>query len=244
MTTVIASHRVGVRTSSGTHLATDVLERHGLRIPSRSQSFGMVLAEWLADPIPAAARAGVTWSAAEPITESDRIQATTVVTRVGPDGIDREIRLLDDTGRVRECGTETWRTEVRPEVVPSLDFCSVEWGEQLRGRLHSDAAFTSSVSTWDGTVGLRCGDREVHLRIYKGQVIDVTRRALLGATFTFEAAPATWVDLMLSDTDDFMRRALRGEFSSAGNGYEYLRLTKPLHAIIMNARAMAREVHS
>ncbi len=49
---------------------------------------------------------------------------------------------------------------------------------------------------------------------------------------------------MLSDTDDFMRRALRGEFSSAGNGYEYLRLTKPLHAIIMNARAMAREVHS
>ncbi|TSD97452.1 hypothetical protein FOV72_05160 [Gordonia rubripertincta] len=244
MTTATASLRVGARTSTATQNAAGVLDRHGYRIPSRSRSLGMTLAECLTDPVPRAERVGLTWSTTTPIGETDHVRATTVVTRVGPDGIDREIRLLDDTGRVRECGTETWRTEVRPEVVPSLDFCSVEWGEQLRGRLHSDAAFTSSVSTWDGTVGLRCGDREVHLRIYKGQVIDVTRRALLGATFTFEAAPATWVDLMLSDTDDFMRRALRGEFSSAGNGYEYLRLTKPLHAIIMNARAMAREVHS
>ncbi|ATD72359.1 MULTISPECIES: hypothetical protein [Gordonia] len=244
MTTVTASPRVGARTSTAAQTAADVLDRHGYRIPSRSPSFGMVVAEWLTDPVPAAERVGVTWSATTPITGSDRVHATTVVTRVGPDGIDREVRLLDDTGRVRESGTETWRTEIRTEVIPSLDFCSIEWGEQLRGRLHHDAAFTSSVSTWDGTVGLRCGNREVHLRIYKGQVIDVTRRALLGATFTFEAAPVTWVDLMLSDSDDFMRRALRGEFSSAGNGYEYLRLTKPLHAIIQNARAMAREVHS
>ncbi|MBA5848767.1 hypothetical protein [Gordonia amicalis] len=244
MSSALASIRVGVRTSTGTEPAADVLYRHGLRIPARSPSFGMVVAEWLTDPVPAAERVGVTWSVTKPITGSDRVLATTVVTRVGPDGIDREVRLLDEAGRVRESGTETWRTENRPEVIPSLDFCSIEWGEQLRERLHHDAAFTSSVSTWDGTVGLRCGDREVHLRIYKGQVIDVTRRALLGATFTFEAAPATWVDLMLSDSDDFMRRALRGEFSSAGNGYEYLRLTKPLHAIIQNARAMAREVHS
>lgn len=244
MTTAIASLRVGVRTSTRTHLAADVLERHGLRIPSRSQSFGMVLAEWLTDPVPCAERVAISWSATTPIAETDHVHATTVVTRVGADCIDREVRLIDDAGRVRESGTETWRTEVGPQPVPELDFCSVEWGEQLRARLHQDAAFTSSVSTWDGTVGLRCGTREVHLRIYKGQVIDVTRRSLLGATFTFEASPATWVDLIQSESDDFMRRALRGEFSSAGNGYEYLRLTKPLHAIIQNARALAQEVNS
>ncbi|AZZ80868.1 hypothetical protein C5O27_07140 [Gordonia alkanivorans] len=244
MTTAIASLRVGVRTSTRTRLVADVLDRHGLRIPSRSQSFGMVVAEYLTDAVPCAERVAITWSATAPIAESDHVHATTVVTRVGADGIDREVRLVDDAGRVRESGTETWRTEASPESVPSLDFCSVEWGELLRARLHRDAAFTSSVSTWDGTVGLRCGEREVHLRIYQGQVIDVTRRAPLGATFTFETSPATWVDLLLSDSDDFMRRALRGEFSSAGNGYEYLRLTKPLHAIIQNARALAREVHS
>ncbi|WP_232717827.1 hypothetical protein [Gordonia metallireducens] len=244
MTTAIASLRVGVRTSTRAHLAADVLDRHGLHIPSRSQSFGMVLAEWLTEPVQCAERVAISWSATTPVVATDHVHATTLVTRVGADGIDREVRLIDDAGRVRESGTETWRTDVSPQPVPELDFCSAEWGELLRARLHQDTVFTSAVSTWDGTVGLRCGTREVHLRIYKGQIIDVTRRSPLGATFTFEASPATWVDLTQSDSDDFMRRALRGEFSSAGNGYEYLRLTKPLHAIIQNARALAQEVDS
>ncbi|MCR5979369.1 hypothetical protein GDN83_16800 [Gordonia jinghuaiqii] len=244
MSTATAAVRVGDRSDTCPQIAADVLERDGLTVPPGSQSFGIVLAGLLTDPIPDAERTTLNWSVDNRITTVDRVQVTTVVTRVAVDGIERHIRLIDDAGQVRESGTETWRSATRVEPVPSLDFCSVEWAAALRDRLHADDAFTSSVSTWDGTIGLRCGAREVHLRVYKGRVIDVTRRTLLGATFTFEAPADTWVDLMLSVDDDFMRRALRGEFSSSGNGYEYLRLTKPLHAIIHHARAMAQEAHS
>ncbi len=72
----------------------------------------------------------------------------------------------------------------------------------------------------------------------------MTRRVPHGATFTFVAPAHTWVDLVLSDTDDFMRRAISGEFSSSGDGYEYLRLTKPLNTIIAHARLIARKANS
>ncbi len=51
-----------------------------------------------------------------------------------------------------------------------------------------------------------------------------------------------WAEVVLAERDDFMRRAIGGEFSSTGDGYEYLRLTKPLHIVIAHARALAQEV--
>ncbi|OUC80423.1 hypothetical protein [Gordonia lacunae] len=242
MSTSLAAIRVGARTESEPAIAADVLDEHGLTAPAGSQSLGIMLAELLTGPAPHGERVGLTWTTSARLTRADRARVRTVVTRVAHDGLDRHVEVVDEAGRVRESGVETWQTATRPNPITALDFCGIEWATDLQSRLHRDEAFTSSVSTWDGTIGLRSGAREVHLRIYKGQVIDVTRRSLLGATFTFEARPETWVELILGADDDFMRRALRGEFSSAGNGYEYLRLTRPLHTIMHHARAMAQEV--
>lgn len=242
MSTALAAIRVGTRTESGAAIVADVLDEHGLTAPAGSQTLGIMLAELLTGPIPDGERVGLAWCTNTRLTAVDRVRARTVVTCVSRDGVDRHVELVDESGCVRESGVETWQTTTRPSPITALDFCGVEWATDLQARLHTDEGFISSVSTWDGTVGLRCADREVHLRIYKGRIIDVTRRSLLGATFTFEARPETWVELMLGADDDFMRRALRGEFSSAGDGYEYLRLTRPLHTIIHHARAMAQEV--
>jgi putative sterol carrier protein len=118
-------------------------------------------------------------------------------------------------------------------------FGTPRWAEALASRLADDARFGSAVATWDGTIGLRCGGAEVHLRIYRGRVIEVTRRAPHGATFTLGADEVTWTRLITGPRNDFLRRAMRGEFDVRGSGYEYLRLTKVLDVLVDNARALA-----
>ena len=167
-----------------------------------------------------------------------------MITRVSGRTARRFIRLVDATGAVRESGTETWTFDDDKPTVAELDFCTPAWGALLAESLSEDREFTSSLSTWDGTIGLRSGEIELHLRVYKGRIVDVTRRTPHGATFTFVASDQAWADLVLSEENDFMRRAIRGEFSSTGDGYEYLRLTKPLNTIIGHARALARKARS
>jgi putative sterol carrier protein len=118
------------------------------------------------------------------------------------------------------------------------DFGTVAWGEALTEGLDDD--FTRATASWDGTVGLRCGEDEVHLRIYRGRLIEVTRRAPLGATFVLGASELTWTELVTGPANDFMRRAMRGEFEVSGNGYEYLRLTRVLALLVQRAREVAR----
>ncbi|MGH3518973.1 MAG: hypothetical protein ACRDQ7_16435, partial [Haloechinothrix sp.] len=85
------------------------------------------------------------------------------------------------------------------------------------------------------------GAQEVHLRVYRGRVIEVTRRAPLGATFTLGASELVWTELITGPRNDFMQRAMRGQFEVQGSGYEYLRLTKVLSVICDNARALAQQ---
>lgn len=225
-------------------MAADLLAESGIVLPTGTFALGTVAAELLTPPVPAAHRTGLRWTAITPVTAVDRIRSEAVVTRVEGTTAERFVRVLDAAGAVREEGTETWRLATPSEPVPALDFCTPAWGELLRDHLEADPAFGSALATWDGTVGLRCGDRELHLRIYRGRIVDVTRRTPHGATFTFVAPDHTWVDLILGAHDDFMRRAIGGEFSSTGDGYEYLRLTKPLNLIIGHARAVARKARS
>jgi hypothetical protein len=242
---------VGDRSVSDTRRISEL----ALSLPDTSLT-GIVTAGVLA-PTPAAGatRTGLQWNSASSVTGDDLVHVESVVTRVEQSGngnvVDRHVRLVDDGGTVREQGIETWllpeSSDVRHD--PAVDFCTPAWGELLRESLSADPAFASSLSTWDGTVGLRCTDasgrtREVHLRIYRGRIIDVARRVPGGATFTLIVPAVTWVDLMVAEHNDFMRRAISGEFSSSGNGYEYLRLTKPLDIIIAHARTSAREWQS
>lgn len=245
---------VGDRALSGpARPVFDVLADAGVALPTGSPLLGTAVAELLTPAIASASRVDLQWTSPAALGPDVAVRAESLITRVqqskGTATVDRHIRLLDEAGTVREEGTETWRLAdaSAARIDAATDFCTPQWGELLSGCLTEDPDFESSLSTWDGTIGLRCvdggpgGARELHLRIYRGQIIDVTRRVPNGATFTFVAPGHTWVDLMLGERNDFMRRAISGEFSSTGNGYEYLRLTKPLNLIIAHGRAIAKE---
>jgi acyl dehydratase len=122
-----------------------------------------------------------------------------------------------------------------------LAFATIPWGQALARRLEAHERFRSATGSWDGTVGLRCGAREVQFRIYRSRIIEVTRRTPLGATFTVGACDLTWTELLTGDRNDFLQRAMRGQFEVTGNGYEYLRLTKVLSLIVDQARGLAEE---
>jgi hypothetical protein len=239
---------VGVSTqASEPQTAAEILNLANLSIPLELPAMGSILAG-LTVPMPAGSRhLSSQWTSVDTIEKSTTISASTLITRVTTrHTIERVVRFTDANGSVREHGHEVWQLPDE-EVVrysSSTDFCTQSWGELLRDSLDADSEFVSALSTWDGTIGLRCTDsgtssREMHLRIYRGRIIDVTRRTPQGATFTFVAPVHTWCDLALGAKNDFMRRAISGEFSSAGNGYEYLRLTKPLNIIIAHVRGLA-----
>ncbi|MDT2005925.1 hypothetical protein FXW78_16375 [Rhodococcus opacus] len=251
MSALTQSIGVGDRSVSDARRVSEL----GLSLPETSLT-GIVVAGLLAPQLTTGAtRTGLQWNSQTAVKVDDVVHVESVVTRVeqSTDGtvVDRHVRLVDDGGSIREQGIETWRLPESSDTRfdSAVDFCTPAWGELVRESLSADLAFASSLSTWDGTVGLRCTDasglaREVHLRIYRGRIIDVARRVPGGATFTLVAPAETWVDLMFAEHNDFMRRAIRGEFSSSGDGYEYLRLTKPLDIIIAHARTAAREWQS
>lgn len=120
-------------------------------------------------------------------------------------------------------------------------FGTVAWGQALARRLDSDGRFTAATGSWDGTLGLRCGDDEVHLRIYRGRVLEATRRTPHGATFTLVAGELSWTELLTGPRNDFLWRAMNHEFEARGSGYEYLRLTKAVTALVDCARELATQ---
>jgi hypothetical protein len=256
--TLAASERtgrlaVGHRTTSGpARPVTEILAQAGVAMPARSPLLGNAVAEALTPALGRdSARVELQWAEPAAPHPGTAVRAESLITRVQSTDtatVQRRIALLDDAGTLRAEGTEIWRlpNTATVHVDAATDFCTPQWGELLRESLATEPDFASALATWDGTIGLRCVDcgpsaRELHLRIYRGQIIDVTRRALGGATFTFVAAAHTWSDLMLAERNDFMRRAISGEFASSGNGYEYLRLTKPLNLIIARGRAIAAQ---
>ncbi|MFE7421991.1 hypothetical protein [Rhodococcus sp. NPDC057529] len=245
---------VGDRTQGPGRRVSDLIAESGITLPAAMVPTpaitGIVVAGLLAPQPDGATRTALQWSTITPIGAADVVHADTVVTRVQASGdgavVDRRVSLVDEAGRVREEGDETWSvpSPLTAEADARTDFCTPEWGQLLRESLTADPTFASSLSTWDGTIGLCCVDgsgrsREVHVRIYRGRIIDVTRRVPAGATFTLRIPAPTWVDLVFDDRNDFMRRAISGGFSSSGDGYEYIRLTKPLNTIIAHARAIA-----
>jgi acyl dehydratase/putative sterol carrier protein len=189
------------------------------------------------------------WRYLAPMKVGDTLRFQLTITRCkrtsgGCEGVvNRHVVLLNQHDERVQEGTTAVLLRARgtgPDPV-SHAFGTTPWADALAERLTGDARFTSATSSWDGTIGLRCGDAEVHLRVYRGTVIEVTRRAPHGATFTLGASELTWTELVTGPRNDFMQRAMRGQFEVTGSGYEYLRLTKVLHLIIDNARALGAE---
>jgi acyl dehydratase len=154
------------------------------------------------------------------------------------------VALLNQAGRRAQEGTVTMEVRAREIRDPDEDpvgraFGTTGWAEALARRLGDDQRFASAVASWDGGIGVRCGDDEVHLRIYRGRILNVSRRSPHGATFTVEADELTWTELLTGPRNDFIRRAMAGQFEVRGSGYEYLRLTKALAVLVDAAHALA-----
>lgn len=185
------------------------------------------------------------WTYRAPIRVGDVLHLELTVlrarrTRSGTRGtVTRHMRLVGDDGATRQEGTTTALLAARG-TGPDDDgraFGTVGWGQAVAGALDPEVA--TLLETWDGTIGLRCDDDEVHLRVYRGAVIDVSRRAPHGATFTLAADALTWLELVETPDNPFLRLAMAGRLSATGDGYEYLRLTRALHLLVDAARAIA-----
>lgn len=162
-------------------------------------------------------------------------------TRGGGRGIvTRLMRLVDDDGATLQEGTTAALVAARGEGPDPVGraFGTVAWARAVVEAL--PPAVGEALETWDGTVGLRCDDDEVQLRIYRGAVIDVGTRAPHGATFTLGADAATWLELVEGPDNPFMRLAMTGRFTVSGDGYEYLRLTAALNRLVDAVREVAR----
>nr|WP_239029308.1 MaoC/PaaZ C-terminal domain-containing protein [Pseudonocardia acidicola] len=188
------------------------------------------------------------WSYRRPVFVGDVLHLELTIvrrrrSRRGDRGVvTRHMALVDQDGAVVQDGTTAVLLRARGDAAADpveRDFGTVAWGEALAARLAADPEFGPAVESWDGTIGLRAGAHEVHLRVYRGAIIEVSSRAALGATFTVEADELTWTELVTAPTNEFTRRSMTGQFAVRGNGYEYLRLTRPLTLVVDAARALA-----
>ena len=187
------------------------------------------------------------WAYRRPVRVGDTLTLEVTVVRcrrtsAGDRGVvTRAMRLVDAAGATLQEGTTSALIAARgrgPDPVGRA-FGTVAWAEALAE--HADLA--EDLASWDGTIGLRCGidvnGDEVHLRVYRGRVIEVARRALRGATFVLGADAATWLEMVEAPGNPFMRLAMAGRFTVSGDGYEYLRLTAALHRLVDAAREIA-----
>jgi len=190
---------------------------------------------------------GTTWRYLAPIRPGDRVHAELLITgvrrtREGSTGVvDRDLRLVGSDGTVVQEGQLPCLVRARgagPDPAERA-FGTTAWGELLARSLADDRAFASATATWDGAIGLHCGEQGVQLRIYRGTVLEVARRTPSGPTFALHASPRAWTELALGPTNDLIQRSGRGEFTMSGNAYEYLRLTKAVHLLVDAARALA-----
>jgi len=189
------------------------------------------------------------WTYRAPIYVGDALSMTMTITRCrrGRDAtagvVNRHVELRNQAGEIVQQGTTAFLVPARtagPDPV-GLAFACPEWGVALAAALNEDGRFGAAVASWDGTIGLRSGSDEIQLRVYRGRVLEAVRRTPAGPTFTLAASELTWTELVTGPRNDFMRRVMLEEFTTTGNAYEYLRMTKALDLIVDAARRIGQE---
>lgn len=190
------------------------------------------------------------WRYLKPVFVGDSLTFDITVTRcrrtsAGDRGVvNRHVLLKRGDGTALQEGTTAFmlmaRCRAQAGADPThLDFCGPQWTKELAARLGADAEFGAATQSFDGTIGLQAGTVATSLRIYKGRILEAAPKSLLGSTFTVQASELVWTQLMTGPRNDFIPRTLRGEFSVAGSGYDYLRLTKAVMRIWETGREMA-----
>lgn len=198
-----------------------------------------------------AARATLVSADLDVIRTSDRAAAvrSALVTAVVPErgaGLRTEITVeLGDeesvTARLRLALSTADAADEAAAGAASGLLCpgSSGWNTELEARLREDESFARLIETYDGTIGASIGGRPVHIRCYRGQVLEVVTRSVRGADFVLDIPGEVFIDLMSTGDNTFMESAMLGKMRSTGSGYEYLRMTTALVRIIDHARAIA-----
>lgn len=185
------------------------------------------------------------WRYLGPIMVGDVLSFEMTITRCRRSGkgdrgvVGRHVRIRNAGGTTVQEGTTAMLVRARgSEPMPAREFFTPGWTKLVGGSLAGDDTFRRATATWDGAFALACGDDEAHFRIYKGQVLEAGARPPNGPAFTLVADEVVWTKLFTADTDDFMQRAMQGQFAVRGSAYEYLRLTKALAATVSAARSL------
>ncbi len=188
------------------------------------------------------------WRYLGPVMVGDDLHFEMTITRCRRSGkgdrgvVGRHVRIHNAAGVLVQEGRSAMLVRARGAAPdPSREFFTPAWARAVAERMAADPAFQAATATWDGAFALACGDDEVAFRIYKGQVLDAGTRLPNGPAFTLVADELVWTGLFTAGSDEFMQRAMQGQFAVRGSAYEYLRLTKALTATMAAARALLRE---
>jgi acyl dehydratase len=194
---------------------------------------------------------GDNWTYHRPIVVGDELNLHVLVTRLAWRGTENgeltrynELRRAD--GKLVQSGSSTTLLAAAGRArSTNRDVGTEAWGRSLAEELAGIDAFESAVASWDGTIGIRGDEHEIHLRLYRGRIIDVTTRAPHGPTFTVAASDRVWAEVLTAADSRFGTRLMSGDFRASGDPYEYLRLTKAVEIIVETARELsARPVRS
>jgi hypothetical protein len=183
--------------------------------------------------------------------DSGPTRLTSLVTRWRTEGrlgfVNTALRLTGPDGTESQDATASWQVndavfaDADAAARVAWDFGSVAWGRHLAAQLQDDQEFVSTTATFDGAIALRSGAHEVQFRIYRGQLIEVSRKSLTDFTFCVQASERTWVQLLAAPRNDFLRRTVARQFLVRGDGFQYLRMHKALMIILDRARDAASE---
>lgn len=214
---------------------------------SAGQLGGLVSLLESVQPCPDAELVELAWTHIGPPAGAGHLVAT--VTRCGPDTdgarIVQDLRLVDAGGVELQQARARWRVSgvsvADDPARTAFEFGSVAWGKRVAERLGKDAAFRSTTTPFDGAIGFSAGPDEVNFRVYRGEIVEVARKAVDGPTFTIDAPELTWLQLLTAPGNDFVRRTMTGSFKVRGNGFQYVRMIKAVMLIIDAARAELAE---
>lgn len=183
------------------------------------------------------------WRYLGPVVVGDALHFEMIVTRCRRTGegtrgvVGRHVRIRNGAGTIVQEGSTAMLVRARgTEARPAREFFTPAWARAVAAHLADDPEFRSATATWDGSFALAGGDDEAQFRIYKGQVLEAGTRSPNGPAFTLGADDLVWTGLFTARTDEFMRRAMAGQFAVRGSAYDYLRLTKALGRVVAAAR--------
>lgn len=117
------------------------------------------------------------------------------------------------------------------------DFPATDWFRDFSDELESDSEFQQSMRHFDGAIRLEIGEDVVWMKIYRGQILEVSpQEAEFGSTFSIEAPPSEWERLLTEEKNPFGEQQTLGKIAIGGNALEATRVNGGLNVMVEHLR--------